>query len=206
MTSTASITAAAISTTSATSNNNIIQSSGLITTTATTIECHAFLQQSPPRGGQDAAAGVAPADSSESETENNEDLETTRKFLLLVDQLSMDQPHHLSIKDIGIILERLSTKIIDVERLERECEGTDTRNWTIKATIRGEAMRELGVIYNSNYYSISEHPGYQSSLDDEDDEEEEEEEDEEDREQDDGTDATASGGVAHEKAAAPVRP
>jgi hypothetical protein len=27
-----------------------------------------------------------------------------------VDQLSMEQPHHLSIKDIGIILERLSSK------------------------------------------------------------------------------------------------
>jgi len=25
-------------------------------------------------------------------------------------------------------------------------------------------MRELGVIYNSNYYSISEHPSYMSEL------------------------------------------
>ena len=34
-------------------------------------------------------------------------------------------------------------------------------------------MRELGVLYNSNYYAISEHPGYGgrrgSGLDDEDD-------------------------------------
>ena len=29
----------------------------------------------------------------------------------------------------------------------------NTHNWTIKATIRGEVMRELGVIYNSNYYA-----------------------------------------------------
>ena len=85
---------------------------------------------------------------------------TTTKFLLLVDQLSVDQKHHLSIKDIGIILDRLSSKILDVERLDREKEETDVYNWTIKATIRGEVMRELGVIYNSNYYSISEHPAY----------------------------------------------
>ena len=52
----------------------------------------------------------------------------TVKFLLLVDQLSMDQhPHrHLSIKDIGIILDRLSSKIVDVERLEREIERPTT--------------------------------------------------------------------------------
>ena len=75
-------------------------------------------------------------------------------FAFQVDQLSVDQQPHLSIKDIGVILERLSAKIVDVERLEREREGGDTHNWTIKATIRGEAMRELGVIYNSNYYSI----------------------------------------------------
>ena len=85
---------------------------------------------------------------------------TTTKFLLLVDQLSIDQKHHLSIKDIGIILERLSSKILDVERLDRDKEDTDIFNWTIKATIRGDVMRELGVIYNSNYYSISEHPAY----------------------------------------------
>ena len=69
----------------------------------------------------------------------------------MVDQLSVDQKHHLSIKDIGIILDRLSSKILDVERLEREKEDSEVYNWTIKATIRGEVMRELGVIYNSNY-------------------------------------------------------
>ena len=81
-----------------------------------------------------------------------------------MDQLSVDQKHHLSIKDIGIILDRLSSKIVDVEKLDREKEDSDIYNWTIKATIRGEVMRELGVIYNSNYYSISEHPSYMSEL------------------------------------------
>ena len=46
-------------------------------------------------------------DSSESETDNNDETGTTDKFLLLIDQLSSEQPHHLSIKDIGIILDRL---------------------------------------------------------------------------------------------------
>ena len=43
----------------------------------------------------------------------------------------MEQPSHLTIKDIGVILERLSAKIVDVERLERDTEGA-THNWTIK--------------------------------------------------------------------------
>ncbi|KAJ6641410.1 Cell death activator CIDE-3, partial [Pseudolycoriella hygida] len=100
-------------------------------------------------------------DSSESETENTvmeDEAITSEKFLLLIDQLSVDQKKHLSIKDIGIILERLSSKILDVERLDRESESDDCYNWTIKATIRGDALRELGVIYNGNYYAISEHP------------------------------------------------
>jgi len=101
------------------------------------------------------------ADSSDSEGGEVEENSTCTKFLLLVDQLSVDQKHHLSIKDLGIILERLSSKILDVEKLDREKEDSDVYNWTIKATIRGDVMRELGVIYNSNYYSISEHPGYQ---------------------------------------------
>ena len=92
------------------------------------------------------------------------DSATSSKFLLLVDQLSVDQKHHLTIKDIGIILDRLSSKILDVEKLDREKEDSDIYNWTIKATIRGEVMRELGVIYNSNYYSISEHPSYVQDL------------------------------------------
>ncbi|XP_017149501.2 uncharacterized protein LOC108160184 isoform X2 [Drosophila miranda] len=126
---------------------------------------------------------IAPErDSSESETENTvmeDDKTTTEKFLLLIDQLSVDQKRHLSIKDIGIILERLNSKILDVERLDRESESDDCYNWTIKATIRGDALRELGVIYNGNYYAISEHPGYKEEL--EENGEEVEEEDEEDR-------------------------
>ena len=65
-------------------------------------------------------------------TDNNDETGTTDKFLLLVDQLSLEQPQHLSIKDIGIILDRLSSKIIDVAILDREIEATDTHNWTIK--------------------------------------------------------------------------
>ncbi|XP_060527861.1 uncharacterized protein LOC132702954 isoform X2 [Cylas formicarius] len=121
-------------------------------------------------------------ESSESETENTvmeDEAVTSEKFLLLIDQLSVDQKRHLSIKDIGIILERLSSKILDVERLDRESESDDCYNWTIKATIRGADMRELGVIYNGNYYAISEHPGYREENEGvlEEAEEEEEEED-----------------------------
>ncbi|XP_069184751.1 uncharacterized protein [Procambarus clarkii] len=102
-------------------------------------------------------------ESSESETENttnDEEAHTTEKFLLLTDQLSVDTKKHLSIKDIGVILDRLSSKIVDVEKLDREAEEEDCFNWTIKATIRGDTLRELGVVYNGHYYSISEHPGY----------------------------------------------
>lgn len=121
-------------------------------------------------------------ESSESETENTvmeDEAITSEKFLLLIDQLSVEQKRHLSIKDIGIILERLSSKILDVERLDRESESDDCYNWTIKATIRGDVLRELGVIYNGNYYAISEHPGYKEENEGgvEEVEEEEEEED-----------------------------
>jgi len=93
---------------------------------------------------------------------------------LLLTQLSAEQQRPLSIKDIGIILERLSARVIDVDRLERETEASDTRHWTIRAVVRGGegSMRELGVLYNSNYYSIGEHPGYRSSLDEDDDDDE----------------------------------
>lgn len=111
----------------------------------------------------EGAAARRQEDSSESETEaGTDETVTTEKFLLLIDQLSVDQKRHLTIKDIGIILERLSSKILDVERLDRESESDDCYNWTIKATIRGDVLRELGVIYNGNYYAISEHPGYRA--------------------------------------------
>jgi hypothetical protein len=119
-------------------------------------------------------------ESSESETENTiieDEIVTSEKFLLLIDQLTVEQKNHLSIKDIGIILERLSSKILDVERLDRENESEECYNWTIKAIIRGDMLRELGVIYNGNYYIISEHPGYkeesEENNDDNDDDEEE---------------------------------
>lgn len=85
---------------------------------------------------------------------------TSEKVLLLIDQLTSAQNKHLSIKDIGIILERLNSKIVDVERLDRDFEAADCYNWTIKATIKGNVLQEVGIIYNSNYYGISEHPGY----------------------------------------------
>lgn len=90
---------------------------------------------------------------------------TSEKFLLLIDQLTGKQDKHLSVKDIGIILERLNSKIVDVERLDRDYEATDCYNWTIKATIRGDVLQELGIIYNGSYYGISEHPGYRQNED-----------------------------------------
>ena len=51
-------------------------------------------------------------ESSESETDNNEDSITCVKFLLLVDQLSIDQHHHLSIKDIGNFGDSLNAMVM----------------------------------------------------------------------------------------------
>jgi len=103
---------------------------------------------------------------------------TSEKLLMLTDQLTADQRKHLTILDLGVILERLRAKIIDVERLEREPEGPTCFRWMIKATIRGQVLRDLGVLYNGNYYSISEHPGlaYAASgfQDDDDDDEDRE--------------------------------
>ncbi|XP_063984445.1 uncharacterized protein LOC135166267 isoform X2 [Diachasmimorpha longicaudata] len=118
-------------------------------------------------------------DSSESETENTimeDEFETSEKFLLLIDQLNVNQKHHLSIKDIGIILERLSSKILDVERLDRESESEECYNWTIKAIIRGDVLTEVGISYNDSYYVMSEHPGYKEESDENNEDNEEEEE------------------------------
>ncbi|CAN7987425.1 unnamed protein product [Ixodes pacificus] len=102
------------------------------------------------------------ADDSESDTDNTacEEEQLSERYLLLVDQLSLEQDRHLTVRDIGVILERLSSRIVDVDRLERERESADVHNWTIKATLRGEVLREIGVIYNGQYYGIMEHPGY----------------------------------------------
>jgi len=109
----------------------------------------------------------------------------------------------LSIKDIGIILERLSARIIDVDRLEREIEASDVRHWTIRAAVRGGegALRELGVIDNSNYYSIGEHPGYRSGLDEE-EEEDDDEDDIDERDEETNTAIAAPAPVAVTAAAA----
>lgn len=88
----------------------------------------------------------------------NEGNVTTEKLLLLTDQLCNDKHKHLTIFDLGVILDRLKTKIIDVHRLQREREDLRCFRWTINATIRGEVLRDLGVLYNGNYYSISESP------------------------------------------------
>ncbi|KAF0294488.1 Cell death activator CIDE-A [Amphibalanus amphitrite] len=112
-----------------------------------------------------AAAGGAVGGSDSSESEEGEDNTaneegTSTKLLLLVDQLSVERTRYLSIKDIGVILERLSSKILDVERMERQLDGDDCRTWTLKATIRGDVLREIGVVYHGHYHSISEHPRY----------------------------------------------
>ncbi|RXG72451.1 hypothetical protein Avbf_00193 [Armadillidium vulgare] len=125
----------------------------------------------------------AEAESSESETENttnDEEGQTCEKFLLLIDQPSVEHKtkRHLSIKDIGVILDRLSSKIIDVERLDREIED-ECFNWTIKAVIRGDSLRELGVLYGGHYYTICEHPAYGTSKQEEEEAEDEEEEEKE---------------------------
>lgn len=121
-------------------------------------------------------------DSSESETENttnDEEGQLCEKFLLLIDQPSVDVKRHLSIKDIGVILDRLSSKIVDVERLDRESEEDNCHNWTIKAMIRGDSLRELGVLYGGHYYTICEHPAYTAAQQQEEDEHKEDAEEEE---------------------------
>lgn len=95
-----------------------------------------------------------------SHTENVADEELSEHYLLLTDQLSLTQNKHLDIKDIGVILNHLNSKIVEVQKLEREKESAEIHNWTIKATIRGEVVREIGVIYNGQYYGIMEHPEY----------------------------------------------
>jgi hypothetical protein len=131
-----------------------------------------------------------------------DDSMTSEKFLLLIDQLTGKQDKHLTVKDIGIILERLNSKIVDVERLDRDYEATDCYNWTIKATIRGDVLQELGIIYNGSYYGISEHPGYRQN-----DEELANEDDEEvlDDDDDDGENNADNGGEHGRSAGANCR-
>lgn len=95
-----------------------------------------------------------------SEEEENQEENLHERYLLLVDQLGEESGSPLSIKDIGVILEKMSSKIVDVDRLEKEKENDKAHNWLIKATVRGDFVREIGVIYNSIYYGIVEHPSY----------------------------------------------
>ena len=106
--------------------------------------------------GHDPTLQVIESDSES--TSMMEEEQTSERYLLLVDQVGGHG--HLSIKDIGIILEKLSSKIVDVDKLEREKESSDVYNWIIRAAIKGDALKEVGVIYNDTYYGIMEHPGY----------------------------------------------
>ena len=108
--------------------------------------------------------------SEDSETENQSTLE--RKSIKVLQLTTTDQTSQpsssskqkpfsrLSIKDIGIILERLSNKILDVEYLSRE-HCNDLIIWNIKATVLGEC--NCGIVYNGKYYSISESGGVHGS-------------------------------------------
>ena len=100
-------------------------------------------------------------DSETDNTTNDEESQLSEKVLLLLDQPSSETKNHLSIKDIGVILDRLSSKIVDVQRLDRN-RDEDCYSWTIKAIIRGDCLRELGVLYGGHYYTISEHPAHSS--------------------------------------------
>lgn len=100
------------------------------------------------------------SEESDTETTDREDEQLCERYLLLTDQLAIGHERHLTVKDIGCILEKLSTKIVDVDKLERERESSDCHNWVIRALIRGESLREIGVVYNSQYFGIIEHPGY----------------------------------------------
>ena len=100
------------------------------------------------------------SEDSDTETTDREEEQLCERYLLLVDQLAIGHERHLTVKDIGCILEKLSTKIVDVDKLERERESSDCHNWVIRALIRGESLREIGVVYNSQYFGIIEHPGY----------------------------------------------
>ncbi|CAG0888299.1 unnamed protein product [Darwinula stevensoni] len=107
------------------------------------------------------------AESSESETDPGipEESSRARKTLLLSDRVTSEHPHHLSVRDLGVILERLSSRIVDVENLTREKVNEDVYSWKIGAVVKGDMMRSLGVLYQGNYYVICEHPDSRSHPD-----------------------------------------
>lgn len=106
-----------------------------------------------------ALQGVADDDREDATDENETPIE---RHLLLVDQIdSIQLPDiaHLTVKEIGQILDKLSSKIIEVDKLEREKDGL-THNWLIRAMVRGEMAGEIGVVHNGKYYGIVQHPAY----------------------------------------------
>ena len=62
-------------------------------------------------------------------------------------------------------MERLSSRIVDVENLTREKVNEDVYSWKIGAIVKGDMMRSLGVLYQGNYYVICEHPDSRSHSD-----------------------------------------
>ena len=109
---------------------------------------------------------------SETETETTEKEDEQLNYLILV-----DQQKGLSIKDVGIILERLKgtilgksahsamhmhtqhVHVLDVDKLERETTDMSEYHWTIRALTRGK-FTDVGVIHNGIFYGIGEHPAY----------------------------------------------
>lgn len=121
-------------------------------------------QSSIPEADEDQASQEDEKDEKNKEKkgddDENQEENLHERYLLLVDQLGEENGSPLSIKDIGIILDKLSSKIVDVDRLEKEKENDKAHNWLIKATVRGDFVREIGVIYNDMYYGVVEHPSY----------------------------------------------
>lgn len=125
---------------------------------------HHHNPQVPSGDAQRQPLSIDVEESSESEGDNtlNEEVKV-EKTLQLVDQLSVERNKYLTIKDIGIILERLNSKIIDVQSMERRKESNDCRCWILRATIRGESLGDMGVIYRGHYHSIGEYSGITSN-------------------------------------------
>lgn len=135
--------------------------SGIIGPSSTSTSSRTKTELSSMINGQISYGSVPSSDESETETTEREDEQICERYLVLVDQPSatLKRPN-LSILDIGRILERFRSKIIDVDKLERDKENVGCYNWLIRATIRGEMLREVGVVYNGQYYGLMEHPEF----------------------------------------------
>ncbi|XP_018495901.1 uncharacterized protein LOC108864532 [Galendromus occidentalis] len=161
--STADIAAAAAAATSSTSAGAAVSSTtttaagggGAATTAAST--------EGPGVSSSTSGLQVPENQRNNNESESQDDDEILNRYLLLVDDLaggSRDMDH-LTVKDIGAILDLLSSRVVDVDKLEREKETSDIHNWTIKATIRGgNLVTEVGLVYKGRYICLVDHPGY----------------------------------------------